>query len=136
MSCGPGADLAAEPQRAHLLPRDCERVQVSFLGVSPLYTERPGVVAFLIEPATHRGASYDPCGVIRLGEPAGSLGRLVFKMPRRKPKRVRVPLAARGRRLIAAPGIRRVVVTFGTHASCPRGRVTGRTSQGQYAVGL
>jgi Ca2+-binding RTX toxin-like protein len=114
IECGAGADVLDEPRVTHVVPNDCETVSFLWANVSPVRGGRPGGLSFRIRPSAPE--YYPTCIGIRLGSPAGSLGRLLFATPTRRTKYVRVPLTARGRRKVH-PGAR-VVVRLQDYYGC------------------
>jgi hypothetical protein len=99
VACGDGRDTLGFPPWGLLVPRDCERVDVDSAELSPVYTGSARFVSFDYLADKLQGGN--DCGTISLGSPPGKLGRAAFRFRGRRPLRVRVPLNAKGRRVLA-----------------------------------
>jgi hypothetical protein len=118
-TCAEGDDLVSEPPPLLFVPRDCERVTVPSGQLSPVYDGSKRYATFTFAHGGVPGAA--GCATIKLGDPAGRLGRLEFSYrDGRPPKRLRVPLTVIGRRALAATDPVTIRVTVELHA-CGRG---------------
>jgi hypothetical protein len=132
VECGRGRDRIDEPFVLHVIAPDCEVIWLLLLDarITPVRDGRPDAQTFRIEPTPSRSSIPPECIRIRLGEPAGSFGSAIVRMPRRGRTHVRVPLTPRGRRKVRSGA--RVRARFKGYLDCGRGRPRGRNGFGGY----
>jgi hypothetical protein len=121
LACDGGRDeLRGVPWRM-LIPPDCEVVAV--VGGNELSPVRTGSTRYAsLDYVANRFDSGNDCGIVRLGSPAGRLGRGAFRLRGSNRLRVRVPLTAKGRRALAARQPVVVRVRLHLNACGARGR--------------